>query len=176
MKKAYITLLTVLGLAGFSSAGVTGKAPVGKTPPPPPPAGCSCFEPGGQFSLFAAAMIGDGGELDDSLGGGISAAYFFTPYVGLEGEAAWFAEDSVVHSFTGSLVLRAPITSICLAPYIMVGGGVHANSVTQGVFHAGGGLDYRFSNCIGLFADARYVWAEETDNYVIVRSGFRMNF
>ncbi len=177
MKKAYITLLTVLGFAGISMAGVSvGKAPVGKGPvPPPPPAGCDCFNPGGQFSLYAAALVG-ANDIDDTLGAGMAVDYFFTANVGVEADATWIFDESTIHAFTGSLVLRAPINSACIAPYALLGGGIHTDGVTQGTWHVGGGVDVRLGGCVGIFADARYTFAAETDDYTIVRAGVRMNF
>jgi opacity protein-like surface antigen len=179
MKQAYITLLTVLGLATFGIAGVTssGKAPVGGkgVVPPPPPAGCTCFDPGGQFSLYGAALVG-ANDLEDKLGVGLSAGYFFNPYVGVEADATWIFETSEVQLFTASLVARYPITSACIAPYAFIGGGVHTNSHTQGVYHVGAGFDFRLKSCMGFFADARYTFADKTDDYVLIRAGIRMNF
>lgn len=177
MKNATTTILASLALAGFSFAGPAsyGKAPVGKGPVPPPPPSCNCFEPGGQFSLYGAALLG-ASDIDDSLGAGIAVDYFFTPFVGVEADATWAFSDSTVHAFTGSVVLRYPIISACIAPYVLAGGGFHTDGVSQGTLHAGGGLDVRLANCFGIFADARYTWAEESDDYTIVRAGVRMNF
>lgn len=116
------------------------------------------------------------GELDDVFGAGFAIDYFFTEYVGIEVDASWLAQDSTVHLFTSSLIFRLPIKEVCLAPFVFGGGGVHTDGDTQGVFHAGGGLDWRFTNCIGVFADARYTWANDTDDYVLIRGGVRFGF
>ena len=176
MKKATTTLLATVALAGFSFAGPAGKAPMGKGIVPPPVAPtCNCFEPGGQFSLYAAAFVG-GDKLDDTLGAGLSANYFFTQNLGVEADATWGFADSTIHTVNGSLVLRLPITSACLAPYALVGGGLHTNGVTEGTLHAGGGIDVRLKDCFGIFADARYTWADESGDYTVIRAGIRMNF
>lgn len=176
MKKATTTLLATVALAGFSFAGPAGKAPIGKGPVPPPPAPtCNCFEPGGQFSLYAAAFVG-AKDIDDTLGAGFAADYFFTQNLGVEADATWGFADSTIHTFNGSLVLRLPITSACLAPYALVGGGLHTDGVTEGTLHAGAGIDVRLKDCFGIFADARYTWADETDDYTVIRAGVRFNF
>ena len=176
MKNLSTTLLASFALSTLSFAGPSmDKAPMGKVPPPPIAPSCNCFEPGGQVSLYAAALLG-ADDIDDSMGAGIAYDYFFTRNVGVEVDATWAFADSTVHTFNGSLVLRAPIMSACIAPYALLGGGYHTDGVNQGTLHAGGGLDVRLANCFGIFADARYTWAEETDDYTIVRAGIRMNF
>lgn len=152
-----------------------------------PTANCDCFEAGPQISLFAAGIIGGGGGgghyggqegLDDGFGAGFSGAYFFTEHFGLEGSAMWLSNDNAIHAFDLSAVARLPIEELCLAPYVYGGGGIHTNSVTQGTAHVGGGVDFRFDNfgCNGLFVDARYTFAESTDDYTIVRAGVRWDF
>jgi hypothetical protein len=181
MKQATTILMTIAGLVGTSFAGGSsyGKTSVGKGQPmpPPPPAGCNCFAAGSQgASLYAAAFMG-ADEFDDSLGAGLSYSYFATENVGVEVDATWGFADSTIHTINGSLVLRAPIQSACIAPYALIGGGIHTNGVTQGTWHVGAGLDVRLTpNCLGLFADARYTFAEDTGDYTVVRAGVRVNF
>lgn len=156
-----------------------GKAPAkGPVPDLKVPGVCDCFNAGSSsVSVYASGLLPNGnGELDDAFGGGLAYDYFFTPNVGFMVDATWSATDSVTHLFTGSLVLRAPISSLCLAPYVFGGGGYHTNGENQDVWHAGGGLDYRVSNCWGLFADARYTWASDTQDYTVVRAGVRFGF
>ena len=176
MKNTTTTILATIAFAGVSFAGPSmDKAPMSKCPVPPPPPSCNCFEPGGQFSLYAAALLGSD-TIDDAMGAGVAVNYFFTQNVGVEVDATWAFTDSTVHTLNGSLVLRVPIISACIAPYALVGGGVHTNGETYGTLHAGGGLDVRLANCFGIFADARYTWADQDDDYTIVRAGIRMNF
>ncbi len=176
MKQATTTLLATIVLAGFSFAGPAGKAPMGKGPVPPPPIPtCNCFEPGGAFSLYAAAFVGSD-KFDDAMGAGLSASYFFTQNLGLEADATWGFTDSTIHTVNASAVLRFPITSLCLAPYILAGGGLHTNGVTEGTAHLGAGIDVRLKDCFGVFADARYTWADEAGDYTVIRAGVRMNF
>ena len=173
------TLLASLALTGISFAGpsgYSGKAPFNKGVVPPPAApSCNCFEPGGQFSLYAAAITG-AKDVGDAPGAGFAVDYFFTRYVGAEFDATWAFVDSTIHSFNASIVLRAPITSACIAPYALAGGGFHTNGVNEGTLHAGLGLDIRLANCFGIFADARYTWNKETDDYTLLRAGIRLNF
>jgi hypothetical protein len=176
-----ITLaLSVFGLAAAQAG--TGYVSYGKAPKAPAPVEvpslCACFDGNtANVSVFAAGLISDSGdELGDSLGGGLAMNYFFTENFGLEGSYAAFSTDTVVHQISGSLILRMPIKSICLAPYLLVGGSYHTDSVNQGTAHVGAGLDYRFANCVGIFADGQYNWAEDTSDYVTVRGGVRFGF
>lgn len=173
--------LSVFGLAAAQAG--TGYVSYGKAPKAPAPVEvpslCECFNGNtANVSVFAAGIIVDSStpELDDALGGGIALNYFFTENVGLEGSYTAFGTDSVVHQVSGSLILRLPIKSICLAPYLLVGGSLHSDSVNQGTAHVGAGLDYRFANCVGIFADGQYNWADDTSDYVTVRGGVRFGF
>ena len=94
----------------------------------------------------------------------------------MEGSYSIFGTDSAVHQLSGSLILRFPIRSLCLAPYVFTGGSFHTDGVNQSTLHLGGGLDYRFANCVGVFADAQYNWAEDTSDYTTVRTGVRFGF
>jgi hypothetical protein len=99
----------------------------------------------------------------------------------------------------GNLFLRYPICQWNLAPYIMVGGGanygnvpdlqvVPATAVTpgrkyrmagQGFGHVGGGLEYRITQNIGLFSDARYLFSNVdglANSQLMWRYGLRFAF
>ena len=140
---------------------------------------CDCFDAGKvTVSLYGAGIVFDSAPIDDALGGGIGLGYFFTDFAGVEVDATWLATDSVLHNFSGSVVLRYPVKSACLAPYVLAGGGYETDSVQQWTAHVGGGIDWRFGsgpNCLGLFADARYTWTEEETDFTLVRAGFKFN-
>jgi hypothetical protein len=184
MNKTKLTTLVLAALGMVSAQAGTGYVSYGKAPGKGPgpisvPSLCECFNANtANVSVFAAGLIADenSADLDDAIGGGIAASFFFTENFGVEGSYSLFNTDSQVHQLSGSLVLRFPIKSICLAPYVLAGGSFHTNGVNQGTIHAGGGLDYRFSNCVGLFADAQYNWADETSDYTTVRTGVRFGF
>jgi hypothetical protein len=177
------TLLALFATAATAFAGSgkevisAGKGKMPIDPAPLPPSGCQCFAAGTSgFSLYAAAFLG-ADNFDDSAGAGLSYSYFATENVGVEVDATWGFADSAIHTFNASLVLRAPIKSACVAPYALLGGGVHTNGVTEGTFHVGAGIDVRLTpNCLGLFADARYTFAEDSGDYTVVRAGLRMKF
>ncbi|MCP5539588.1 MAG: outer membrane beta-barrel protein [Akkermansiaceae bacterium] len=173
MKKLLSTLAILTLTAGLATAGDWSKNPVEKNPIP---VGCACFDPGFEFSGFIAGGIPDNG--DSELGGGASASYFFTENVGVELSYAVLAFDSEEHVITGNLVYRMPLKDLCIAPYLLVGGGLLTNSATDGLFDVGGGLDIRFDSmgCLGLFADATYNWVDGDRDFTLIRSGVRVRF
>lgn len=155
-------------LASSAIAGpIAAKNP--KAPVMPAPT-CDCFAPGASFGAFGGAIFDRG---DNALGGGLLGEYFFTENIGLQGSYGVYATSKEHHAFDASLVLRAPIKSLCIAPYALVGGGYSVNSTSEGNFHAGGGIDIRLANCTGIFADGAYHWANEGD-YTIVRLGVKI--
>lgn len=183
MNKTTITTLALAALGLASAQAGSGYVSYGKAPKAPAPVQvpslCECFNGNtSNVSVYAAAILPStsSADFDDAFGGGIAMDYFFTENVGIQGSYSLFGTDSEVHQFSGSLVLRLPIKSLCLAPYALLGGSLHTDGVTQGTFHAGGGLDYRFSGCIGLFADAQYNWAQDTTDYTTIRTGVRIGF
>jgi len=105
----------------------------------------------------------------------------------------------------GNLFLRYPICQWNLAPYIMVGGGANYGNVPnlqvtpatptvagrpatagsryrmagQGFGHVGGGLEYRVTENIGVFSDARYLFSNVdglANSQLMWRYGLRFAF
>lgn len=174
--KSLVTILAAVALSGSVIAGpVSYKNPKQPVMPPPPPTGCECFAPGLAFGLFGGALLGE----EDVLGGGLLAEYAFSEYIAIQGSYGLYATDSEHHNFDAALVLRYPITSICLAPYALVGGGFSTNADNTGHFLVGGGLDLRIpsANCFSIFADgAYYVKSGNSDDDTIVRLGVKFPF
>jgi len=115
-------------------------------------------------------------------GGGIGVNYFFTKFVGLGVEQdVWGRKGQSAPTWAtiGNLFVRYPICSINLAPYAMVGGGTYYGKGQKGhgLGHVGGGLEYRFTDNVGLFTDARFVFSsEDPKTGVIGRTGVRLAF
>ena len=175
--KSLITLLATVALsssvfAGPAFSGKEAKAPVAPAPAP----GCDAFGPGLVFDVFGGAFLPDGG--DDALGGGVGVGYFFNRYVGLDINYGVYATDSEHHQFDGNLVLRAPIDSLCIAPYALVGGGFSTNGSTDGQYQVGGGLDVRLQSLsnLGIFAEGLYHFGDENPDFTTVRLGLRIPF
>ena len=174
MKKLLLsfTILT----ATFSLA--TGGDYNTKNPLPPASQTCTAFDSGFELSAYVAASLANEGS-DDYMGGGIGIAYFLTENIGVDLNYAPFNYESVVHFSTVDLALRFPMESVCLAPYIIGGGGVVTDGSTKGVWRIGGGIDFRpeaLGN-IGIFADGTYNWIDGTyPDTTIVRLGLRLYF
>lgn len=112
-------------------------------------------------------------------GGGMLAEYFFTENLGIQGSYGVYATNSEHHQADGSIVFRVPIQSLCIAPYVMAGGGVGTNAVTRGDFHVGGGIEARFASlaCMGVFVDGNYYFASGNNaDFTIGRLGVKFRF
>jgi len=184
MKHLTSTLAVAALLVGSAFAGPYGSAKSSKgvippPPPPPPPAGCDAFDAGSQaLSLFGAGIFPDS-DLDDEWGGGIGYEFFFTENIGIAAAYTLFATDPEIHNITADLVFRLPIKSLCLAPYVLGGGGVHTNSATEAIGRLGAGVDVRFPSLAnsGIFADWSYNWTGgDVEDYQIVRAGIKFAF
>jgi len=176
--KKIASLIMSLALASSVIAGpvtISGKG--SKIVAPIAPEGCTAFAPGGAFGAFVGGFLPSKGG-DDVLGGGVLGEYFFTENLGVQGSYGVYATNSEHHQFDGSLVLRAPIKSICVAPYILAGGGLSTNATTRGDYHVGAGIDARFSSLhnIGIFADGAYHFASEGSDFTVVRLGVKFPF
>jgi len=114
---------------------------------------------------------------DSRIGVGVGANYFFTRYLGIGGDA--YTEDtqhSIVDSASGNVILRIPIESIRLAPYVFGGGGYQFDWKETWFGQAGAGLEFRFTRHIGLFTDGRYVFNHDTEDIAVGRIGLRFAF
>ena len=108
---------------------------------------------------------------------GVGVNYFFTRYIGISGDA--YSENTAhnfVDSASGNLIGRIPIGNTGVAPYVFGGGGHQFDEIEQNFAQAGGGIEFRFAENVGFFVDARYVFADKTQNYGVGRAGIRLNF
>ena len=113
----------------------------------------------------------------DGFGGGIAVNYFFIRNLGVGVDGNIFDGDANgVWDVSGRLIVRFPIDEICLAPYLFGGGGWEANGDDFGTLHAGGGLEWRATETIGLFGEGRYTWGEDDRNSSQARVGVRFVF
>jgi hypothetical protein len=176
MKKIASLLMSI----ALTSAAVAGPytAPSSKggkivNPPVEPP----CFGAGLSLGVNASALYPKDGKA--GYGGGVLAEYFFCENFGIQGSYNIVDKDNGLHIFNLDLVLRAPIQSICLAPYLLVGGGLHVDGSTFGTYQVGGGLEYKLKGSnIGIFADGTYNWhasGHSDENYTLVRLGLKFS-
>lgn len=172
MKQSLFIALLALGMAPLAALAGGGKMVVEKNPVVIAPA---CYDGGFEFSGFVAGFFPDGGHYDDALGGGISVSHFYNENFGFDFSAAFYGTDSEVQNYTLDAVYRVPFD--CIAPYAIVGGGVHTNGETEGLFRFGGGIDFRVLNGASIFTDATYnLLGGDVENYTTARLGMRFQF
>lgn len=131
-----------------------------------------------QLDMFYTGFIGSqGSRFNTGSGGGFGLNFFFARYFGIGYEAAWYDNGGTAEHMplSGNFFLRYPICSLNLAPYVMVGGGAGWDGTTVGFGNVGAGLEYRFTNNVGLFVDGRYFYGGSGD-VANVRSGLRLAF
>jgi hypothetical protein len=110
-------------------------------------------------------------------GGNVGVNYFITRNIGIGADANMSANGgSFVDAVLGDLTLRFPVGNSGFAPYVFGGGGRTTDVTWEWVGHAGLGVEYRFSRKIGLFADGRYIWPENSSDALLLRAGFRIVF
>jgi hypothetical protein len=163
MKKIAIPFIACLALATSAFAGQEMKESKEVVPAPEP-----CFRDQ-EFQLDVFGSWTDSirrNPHQDEFGGGIALNYFFLRYLGVGVDGNVMEGDAHgVWDVTGRLIARFPIDNgiggLCLAPYVFGGGGVLTDSILVGTWHAGGGLEWRATQMIGLFAEGRYTWGGE---------------
>jgi hypothetical protein len=111
-------------------------------------------------------------------GGGVGVNYFFVKYLGIGGDINMPCANlgNFVNDINGSLIARIPIACSGFAPYLFGGGGRQTNPEWQWTGHAGVGAEFRLNPGVGIFTDARYVWADKTTDTILFRAGFRFAF
>ncbi len=184
MKKTLSLLALVLATASMSFAGqaVSSKKVV--------VAADDCRFRANEWQIDAS-VVGAGGNYNNQSGGGVGGNlgvnYFFSKYIGVGIDDSvggfWPSSNSAaqgVDSLQADLLLRYPICSWNLAPYLMVGGGASWGSASQGDGNVGAGLEYRFTPNVGLFADCRWLYGGSTSagqlSMALPRVGLRFAF
>jgi hypothetical protein len=138
------------------------------------------------FDLFGTVSLGqetiehlsDNRVQDDGrLGLGLGLTYFPTRMLGIGGDAyTENTQHSFVDNASGNLILRFPIESAHLAPYIYGGGGRQFDPSEEWFAQAGAGLELRIIRNFGIFADARYVFLDRFDDFGVGRLGLRLRY
>lgn len=113
-------------------------------------------------------------------GGGIGLNVFAFRYVGLGAEQMVVGNGNGTEWGTiGNLFLRYPVCKLDLAPCAMAGiGKLYGAGDSVGVGHVGGGIEYRLTDNVGLFADGRWLYSPQLENGggVLARTGLRWAF
>ncbi|MEX1110883.1 MAG: hypothetical protein WEB31_03690 [Chthoniobacterales bacterium] len=178
MKKYIITSLVAVIAATSSSFAGTETASYKKTVVPVEE---PCLYRDNEFQIDAFGMGGFYRSGDPVWGGGLGLNYFFARYFGLGVEQFVAGNDGIGTEWGtfGHLFLRYPF---CwgLSPYAMVGIGKIYSENKEGIGggDVGGGLEYRFTENIGLFVDGRWFYSPDISNSggAIARTGLRFAF
>jgi hypothetical protein len=164
MFKQVIALLGLLSVGAF--AGDTSKVVTDYQPAP-------AFDRG--LSLDAISLYTFEGD-EDGWGAGLRANYFFTDKLGLTVGGSWFEPVDVYAADVG-ILLRMPLDAFLLAPF--VGGGAEYRwngPVDEYAFYASAGVEYKFTERLGLVAGTRYYWPDETGESWVGFGGLRFTF
>lgn len=167
-------IIMLTAAAAFAGDGKTFKDKVVVEPP-------ACKFRDMEFQVDASATSFWYRQGRPAWGGGLGMNFFFAKYfgVGVEQDIIGRAGNAAQWATIGNFFLRYPICSWNLAPYAMVGGGgsYGGNRTGVGFGHVGGGVEYRITNNIGVFTDARYMYTSRfPENGVIGRVGMRFAF
>ena len=176
MKKLTLALLTVAVSVTGAFAGTSAKTFKQTVAPA---SECKFRDQELQVDAFAAGAFYNQGR--PGWGGGLGVNYFFTKFIGLGVEQDLLGREGSTSEWVtaGNLFLRYPICSINLAPYALIGGGAAYGEGRRGHGFGtlGGGLEYRVTDNIGLFSDARWVYSsEEPKSGILGRAGLRFAF
>lgn len=138
------------------------------------------------FGFFGTGTVGndtlenlsrDRVERDGELGLGASISYFFHRNIGIE--AYGYSEDTDGHfvdNVGADLVFRFPLGESGVALYGFGGAARQFDPIIQWTYDAGGGVEWRFADHVGIFVDARYVWPDHTQEYGLGRLGLKFGF
>jgi hypothetical protein len=177
MKKLLLTtsIVALSLLDAFAGDGKTFKEV--KTVITPEPV-CRFRDMEWQVDGFYTAFFGGGGSyFHTGSGGGFGVNFFFMRYFGIGYEAAWYDNHGTAQHLpaAGNLFLRYPFCN--WAPYALVGGGGTWDGKPNGTGYGnvGLGLEYRFTDHIGVFVDGRYFYGG-TGNVGNLRAGMRFAF
>lgn len=100
--------------------------------------------------------------------------YFLTENFGV-GADSYADAFEPPYLLNASGIFRYPFGAPGLAPYVFAGFGRQWDHAAQWLGHVGAGVEYRLNPETGIFVDAREVFAAKTDDYILVRFGFRFN-
>jgi high affinity Mn2+ porin len=198
MKRFIAFTIVTLALLAASNGGQIDKDLVA-----PAPAPAASYFRSNEFSggIFGGYLDGFGGNNQGignrAFGGGLEASYFYFKYLGLSVDGTAFNEipgDNFGGTVMGNLILRLPlddyIPNFHFAPYLFGGAGKFYSeeadlaTSTPGVRRhvgrsgtiadVGGGIEFRVSPNLGIFADAGYNFAQNFPNdFITARVGIR---
>jgi hypothetical protein len=132
------------------------------------------------IDLFGVYVTPDShDQFGSSFGGGLGVTSYLNAHLGFSASVYfWDNGETTVATGTGSMIVRVPIESLGIAPYLIGGGGGNMNASEEFTLHAGVGLEINVPSLSNwsAFVEGTYNWAEETGDYLSVRAGTRYHF
>ena len=130
-----------------------------------------------QIDIFGTHATTDINSLE-GWGGGLGVNYFFTETLGLGVEGAYDGDN---WSTAANVIMRAPIEALSIAPYVFGGIGwqfpdISGFDASDFEYHVGAGVDWRWTDTLGAFADWRYIFGDELPDTQELRIGLRAVF
>jgi hypothetical protein len=174
MKKLTLSFLASLAFVASSFGGHEVVSKEYKAPMPEP-----CFKDVElQLDVFAAYYGGNDNLFGDGFGGGLGVNYFFTRNLGIAASGTLYdGDDHEIWNVDLDLVYRFPIENgICIAPYILAGGGLECDGTIIGTWNVGGGLEWRATPTFAIFGEGRFIWGAADEEVATARLGLRFVF
>lgn len=170
--------LTILALTAISATAFAGQeiaAPRNTAVEPRE----ACFgETELQFDLFWSNVNSDSIN-GEGAGGGFALTYFYHRNFGFGVDAhATDSEADTVWQGSALFVARYPFDfgNLCLSPYFKTAVGVQSEDGTNAFVAVGGGIEWRASSRVGIFAESTFGFMEDREDFVNVRAGVRFVF
>lgn len=169
-----ITILTLSAIATTAFAGQEIETPSTAAVPRE-----ACFgETELQLDLFWSDSNSDGPSGQGS-GGGLAVTYFYHRNFGFgfDADVTDGDTDALIHA-SATFVARYPFDfgNLCLSPYFKTAVGVQSEDGTNAFFAIGGGIEWRATSRIGVFAESTFGFLEDREDFVNVRAGMRFVF
>jgi hypothetical protein len=127
------------------------------------------------YDLFGVYATHDkDGDDNNAFGIGLGVNYFFSDHMGV-GVDSYTDGIRLPYMLNASFIYRF-INDGTFNPYAFTGIGKQWDYASQWTGHIGGGAEYTLKSGMNLFADARFVLAQEESNYGLLRLGVRLGF
>lgn len=131
-----------------------------------------------QLDIFGTYIGGNHNLFGDGFGGGLGVNYFFTRNFGVAVSGSLYDGDQhAIWNTNLDLVLRFPIENgVCIAPYILAGGGLECDGTIIGTYGAGAGLEWRATPTFAIYGEGRFQWGALSEEVAVARLGLRFVF
>ncbi len=129
----------------------------------------------GSLDAFGFYGTRDKGGNNDAWGMGVGVNYFITQNIGV-GAETYMDAFTLPYLLNAQGIFRFPLRGTDFAPYAYAGIGREWTHAAQWLGDLGVGIEYRFKPQTGAFFDIREIFPSRTDDYTMLRFGFRFVF